>query len=294
MAGIELIGGVLSSPDLRPCGLCGQVRRLTKAHVPPQVAGNNHGVMRAPDVLTPGRTRRPGTWNAGGLWVRGLCYDCNHYAGRSFDQAYAEFSEDVRRLSTPLARQLQVIPGEPPAAYFAPGLVSRCVLFGMFAIAPRLRILFPELAQDLSREVTHGQGPIRWPARLVLKVGRSHPMSPKRALLSSGIWSMRVLTSRAVHHTFADVLFPPLIWSLIPAGDEPERSGLGPQVVKHLVDASDWVNNRPDRTHVDLRSLTRTFPAALHPVLSDRNEWIELMTKDGSDADAVILHGMLP
>jgi hypothetical protein len=270
------------------------MRKPTRAHVPPQVAGNTPSVLRAPDVIDARRSRRPGTWNEGGMWVRGLCYDCNHLSGRAYDWPYADFAAQVGRLSTPIATHLQVIPGEPPGVFFAPGLVARCVLYGMFAINPRLRIIFPSLAYDLVHEQPPGHGPVRWPDQLTLRVARTHPAVQHRGLLSSGIWSMRLLTERVVHFPFADIAFRPLIWSLVPADSDSERDGLGPQVTKPLADASDWINYGPDRTAVDLRSLTRTFPAFWHPMFTDRRDWSELMTRDGSDADAVVIFGHLP
>lgn len=102
---------------------------------------------------------------------------------------------------------------------------------------------------------------------------------------------MRVLTERVVHFSFADIAFRPLMWSLVPADSDSERDGLGPQVTRPLADASDWINYGPDRASVDLRSLTRTFPALQHPMFSSRDEWVELMSRDGSDAHAVVVFG---
>ncbi|WP_147251834.1 hypothetical protein [Blastococcus sp. TF02-8] len=187
-----------------------------------------------------------------------------------------------------------MIPGEPPGVRFAPGLVARCVLFGMFAINPRLRILFPDLAADLRKETPAGAGPVRWPDQLLLRVGRSHPSLPREGVLSSGVWSMRVLTERVVHFSFGDIVFAPLVWSLVPAHSGSERDGLGPQITKRLGDASGWVHYGPDRTSVDLRSLTRTFPSMAHPLHVKMDDWVELLTRDGSDADAVMVFGRLP
>ena len=289
----SLVGSTLSSTGARACGLCGQVRKLSRAHVPPQVAGNTTKVLRAPDVIVD-RVRRPGRWVEGGLWVRGLCEDCNNHAGNRYDVAYADFADQVARLSTPAARRLAVIPGEPPCALFAPGLVSRSVLFGMFAINPRLRMLFPELAHDLKNEPVPGHGPVRWPDQLSLKVARTHPALPGSAVVSSGVWAMRVIHERVVHFTFGDIVFPPLLWSLAPSDTDSERDGLGPQITKPLADASDWVKYGPDRTSVDLRTLTRTLPAIAHPMLVRTDDWVEMMTKDGSDADAIVAFGKRP
>jgi hypothetical protein len=292
LPGLQLIGTMLNDQQARPCGLCGQIRKLSRAHVPPQVAGNSTAVERSADVIEDG-VRRPGRWAAGGMWVRGLCADCNSLAGVAYDRAYADFANQVARLSTPTALRLAVVPGEAPGARFAPGLVARCVLFGMFAINLRLRLLFPELAQDLRHALLPGQGPIRWPDKLVLRVGLTHPLLPKVGVLSSGVWAMRVLNERVVHFSFADIAFPPLVWSL-GASDDDTALELGPQITGALTDASDWVHYGPDRTHVDLRSLTRALPAIALPLLTRGDDWVELMTRDGTDADAVVVFGRVP
>lgn len=291
---IKHLAATLSSPGLRPCGLCGQGRHATRAHVPPQVAGNTHRVRRAPEVIDHKRNRYTGRWNEGGLWVRGLCADCNHHAGRAYDQAYADFAKALHRLSTPTVRRFQVIPTDPPPVTFAPGLVSRSVLFGFFAIHPRLRVIFPGLAHDLMHEITHGQSPVRWPDQLSLKVGLTHPGLPRAALLASGTSSMRVLTERTLHSSFADIIFPPLAWSLVP-NHTVEHPELGPEITSLMPDVSEWIRYGPDRTHVDLRNvLNARLPYFVPPLLASTNDWVELMTNDGTVNSSVIVHGQLP
>lgn len=293
MSAHNLVGSTLSSAAARACGLCGDIRKLSKAHVPPRAAGNTTKMLRAADVIV-GNVRRPGRWSEGGMWVRGLCEKCNNHAGNTYDVPYADFAEQLQRLSSPTARRLAVIPGEAPGVRFAPGLVSRSVLFGMFAINPRLWVLFPELADDLTHERAAGRGPIRWPDKLALKLALSHPMFPDSGVISSGVWAMRVLHERVVHWTFGDIVWPPLMWSLVPNDDDSERDGLGPQITKPLADVSEWVKYGPDRTSVDLRGLIRNLPAMAHPMLNRTNDWAELMTKDGSDADAIVVFGARP
>jgi hypothetical protein len=228
------------------------------------------------------------------MWVRGLCQDCNNRAGTVYDLPYADFAKQVARLSNPTATRLAVIRGEAPGALFAPGLVSRGVLFGMFAINPRLRVLFPELADDLKNETLAGSGPIRWPDKLALKVSRTHRAFPDTGVISSGVWAMRVLRERVVHWTFGDIVWPPLMWSLVPTDNDPERDGLGPPITKPLPDVSEWVRYGPDRTSVDLRSLIRSLPEMPHPMLVGTEDWVEFMTNDGSDAEAIIVFGRRP
>lgn len=288
MAELNLLGTTLSAKESRPCGLCGQFRIPTRTHVPPQTAGNRTAVRRAPDIIDVAGVRRPGRWSEGGLWVRGLCEQCNNLAGRTCDKAYADFATQVTRMSTPLARTLQVIPNEAPGVFFSPHLVAKCVLFGMFSIHPRLRIIFPDLAKDLAQN----SDVVRWPRKVELRVGRSHPAVERQALLSSGIWMMRVLAERIVHFSFADVVFPPLAWFLVPIETSRE---MGPQLTHSLVDASDWIRYSADRVNVDLRSIARSFPSVLHPMFSpDRDSWIEAISNSGTDADTVVVFGRIP
>jgi hypothetical protein len=105
---------------------------------------------------------------------------------------------------------------------------------------------------------------------------------------------MRVLARRQVHNSFADIVFWPLTWSLMPAMDSTLRANLGPQLTEELADASEWVNYGPDRTSVDLRSLVKRLPALAHPMFSGRDEWVELMGESGTDSGAVVLFGRMP
>jgi hypothetical protein len=167
----------------------------------------------------------------------------------------------------------------------------------MFAINPRLRVLFPVLADDLTAEIQHKRpalGPIRWPDKLELKVGRTHPAFPNTGVISSGVWAMRVLTERVVHGTFGDIVWPPLTWNLVPTLDDVEKNGFGPPITLPLADASEWIQYGPDRTAVDLRHLVRALPAMPHPMLAHTDDWVELMSNDGSDADAIVVFGRAP
>lgn len=226
------------------------------------------------------------------MWVRGLCEPCNNLAGIAFDRAYSDFARQVARLTTHTALGMAVIPGEAPGARFAPGLVARCVLFGMFAINPRLRILFPDLAHDLLAEQP-GEGPVRWPEKVALKVGRTHPRFERHGLLVSGVWSMRILQERVRHSSFADIVFHPFIWCLVPV-DDAHEAHLGPELTTSLADASGWVQYGPDRTSVDLRHLTRTFPALVHPMHTKQDDWAEMLADSNGAGGPVVLFGRIP
>ena len=235
------------------------------------------------------------------MYVRGLCEDCNNRAGGLYDSAYADFARKVARLSTPVARQLTVIPHEAPGVFFAPGLVARSVLYGMFAVNLRLRLIFPELARGLLEANDPGEGRVAWPGQVALRVGLTHPAMSHVGVLSSGVWGMRVLTERVVHFTFADVVFPPLVWSLVTL-DDAASAQLGPQITNVLADASEWIQYGPGRTHVDLRWLTGDLAAIALPSLTDQSDWVEMLNRSEDDpsgrtprdADSVVVFGAIP
>jgi hypothetical protein len=86
------LGVDLRKPGPGPCGLCGEVRKMTKAHVPPQTAGNRNQVTCA-TVRIHNHIRSNGRPVAGGMWLRGLCGDCNSLAGARYDPAYGDFTK---------------------------------------------------------------------------------------------------------------------------------------------------------------------------------------------------------
>ena len=88
-------------------------------------------------------------------------------------------------------------------------------------------------------------------------------------------------------------MFHPLVWCLVPVEDAAEQQ-LGPEVTKPLVDASDWVHYGPDRTSVDLRHLTKTFPALAHPMHTKHDDWAEMLADSNTDGGPVVLFGRIP
>lgn len=278
---MSLVGTTLTRAKDGQCGLCGSWGRLSRAHVPPQAAGNTTAVRRAADRIDAGQ-RGPGRWVDGGMQVRGLCVSCNNLAGRTCDLAYADFARQIRArrsssLLVPMIRR-----AEPPLALFAPGLVARSVLMGMFAIAPQLRVVLPEFAHDL----VHEPLTVRWPGRTRLRVALTHPYLEGRGLLTSGLSMMRVLEKRELHSPLAEVIFPPFVWTLVP---DRALDRLGPEVTRELPDASDWIRYAPERTNVDLRNLLRHLPVFVHPLHGAQQEWVEL-----SGEQTVLVHGAVP
>lgn len=152
---------------------------------------------------------------------------------------------------------------------------------GMFAIAPMLRTVLPELAHDL----VHGGQAVRWPGRTRLRVAMTHPAFGARGLLTSGHTMMRVLNARELHSPLAEVAFPPLVWILVP---DTSDAALGPEIASGLPDASDWIRYTPERTSVDLRAIVRRLPVFVHPLHRGQDDWVEL-----SGEHSVLMHGAL-
>lgn len=153
--------GLILDERPRPCGVCGHHGKLSKTHVPPQAAGNTKAVERA-DMMNGPAGVTSGGWRIGGMWVRGLCVDCNSFAGARYDQAYADFAHGLRSWLETGTRF--AMPG-PQTVRLAPGRVSRSVLSGMLGISPHTRVLHPTLAAQMD-----AGGPVKLPGGMALRV----------------------------------------------------------------------------------------------------------------------------
>lgn len=221
----------------RPCGICGDIRRLSKTHVPPKAAGNTAGFLRAL-MVSDEEGFRPGRWEKGGMWVYGLCRDCNLYAGSNYDQAYASFSNAILRWHTTRtvvsSRMVQAIS-------FAPGRVSRAALSGLLGLSPHIRALHPSLAYQLE-----AGGPVIMPGglslMLALYLGEGGQLAgPMLSGIPDG--------SGQSINTLASFTFRPLSWAL--ATSETAEFLLE----SSWVDANEWLRYENDRESVDLRYL---------------------------------------
>lgn len=164
--------------------------------------------------------------------------------------------------------------------WFAPGLVTRSVLYSMFAINTRLRLLLPDLARSLLEETYANGATIRWPSDLTLKVGRTPAWDADRGLIAEPVFMMRVLTDRQMHHPYVDIVFP----HLLVAHRQARRRGRilsGSPATSHLPGAETWLPFGPGRTNVDFHNLTRALPAFTHPLLTASDEWVEIYPERG-------------
>ncbi len=262
------------------CGVCGKFGKMTRAHVPPQTAGNTGAVVRYRPTILDGTLGPNGRELTGGLWVRTLCSDCNNVrGGRRRDPAYGDFA---RRMDEAM-RSTLLLSGPVPPVNVAPGLVARSVLVGMMAVNPKLREQYPSLAEQVVEDASE----IRLPGGLQLRLALTRQ---REARLAASASYDRVLTVRSFYHAMAEIWFRPFAWALVPKpGNVPAQ--LGPEMVveQRWADVTEWLRYSEDRTSVDLRNLISYLPTVVHPQDGpEHDDWISLL------GDPPLLQGYIP
>lgn len=241
--------------DEAPCGLCGVETQLTRTHVPPRCAGNDHGVSRSGllsiDVEGTPTVKPDGKRQPGGLYIFGLCARCNGVASR-YDSAYGEFADALKGYRT--SGKLLIPNGRLtlPTVEFSPGAVARSILIGLFGMNHLLRNACRPLADALRDELPSIRLPEDLHLRLALCGGTS-------AILSGAMVSQVVLpptTTGTVRtlNSAAAVYFPPLAWQLT-------WSDAGPLDDQGWADASGWAELAPAH-RASIRATCRTLPIA--------------------------------
>ncbi|SEF27349.1 hypothetical protein SAMN05421837_103756 [Amycolatopsis pretoriensis] len=257
------VGLLRRKHDEGPCGLCGVVGTLSRTHVPPQAAGNDHGVQRhhLRSMTVDGtRTQVVGRKSDGGLYVYGLCQTCNSNAGR-WDASYAELA---RGLKPCWASGSVLVPGDRmhlPSVECNPGQVARSILMGLFGVNHVLRDRFPGLAAGLLA----GEDSLVLPEGLRLRVALAWGSVGR---LTGALHSMKVIDTQSgvVEYLQSDaaVYFPPLAWNLTDEGSTYlDRQGWG--------DASSWVST-PIGERRDVSALCPSLPFVREPS-QDAREW---------------------
>lgn len=271
------------SKGSRICGLCGEFRKMTRAHVPPQAAGNT-GPVTSATVRVYRSQRTAGRPRTGGMWLRGLCQDCNSLAGENYDAAYGDFTARLAAYFSARTRlRLPAAESAPPVSV-APGRVARSVLIGMFATTPHLRTMFPSLACDLQHRRPHITMPDGATLRMALYPSRS-------TRLASMAYGLRILTRRQHYHVFSEIYFRPLAWALSPNEDRLDVAELGESAVSSWPVVNQWLQYGDDVTALDLRDLCRRgIPTVGHPLREGHDEWVETFQND----TAAFLEGNIP
>lgn len=212
--------------------------------------------MRGPQGI------RPGRWERGGLWVRGLCRSCNADAGDRYDRAYGAFVSDLGRRLVPRFPR-----SETPAVEVAPGRVARSMLSGMLGIGPNIRVMHRELAEQVK-----AGGPVRLPGRLALRLSL---YIGSDAQLTGPMLTAFPLDPRAAVNTLASVTFEPLSWALVAVDDVDPLGKAG------WLDVSEWLLYEDDRVAHDLRFLLpRGLPVTREVLHQPSNHGMQMYSSD--------------
>jgi hypothetical protein len=252
------------------CGLCGQVRPLTKTHVPPQCAGNRGRVKRFTIVSDDEHRAAATSRRIGGVHFFGLCSTCNGVIQGQWDRHYGELAKALWPFAVGTSLTL---PGGNLAMSdmeIRPGAVARCVMAGAFALNPKLQDVHPALATELLT----GTSTITMPAPLRLLMAiTTGPFA--RVTGSIGGWYMfrpKVGGKNLGIMSLAQIYFPPLAWQI---ADLDESILLQKE---RWQDVSDWLEMQPDAS-VSLSSLVPKLPTVTHPAQrpGGREDWVELL-----------------
>lgn len=239
------------------CGLCGNVTLLTRAHVPPRSAGNEGLVARVRIATMPGHEARRTKARHGGVYVFGLCTDCNNRASR-YDDAYKELAWALQPL-WPRQPELAVPPRVAlPAVGVRPGAIARSILIGMCGINPNIRRTHPELVRDLLQGSATAL-PTDLRLRLALnRSDRARICGAIGGLILAGPYATPKINNRAPGVVYdAAVYFPPLAWALTRAIESIlDRQG--------YADVSAWLAIDPEETR-HLPDLVADLPYVAYP-----------------------------
>lgn len=268
------IGPARRSKAKAKCGVCGLSKQMTKAHVPPQCAGNEMLAKRH-RLIVKGNVVSPGRQAMGGIFFRGLCAGCNTRASQ-YDGAYGNFAAAlaqcwVKSLTLCVPTPITL----PKTIDFDPGGVVRSILLGMCATGPLVNEHWPEFLAVLAE----GK-PVELPSEIKLYLALARGRS---ARVAGAIFGFHVIGPHARRSTeepliginaIASVYFPPLAWELIHAGES--------ILDKHgWVDVSKWTQLPPGEIH-KLTDLVPSLPATCHPYHHpDLNDhWTEVLNSD--------------
>jgi hypothetical protein len=255
------------------CGMCGDIKPMSKAHVPPQCAGNRMLSKRFL-LLIKGHEVDAGRENLGGIHMYGLCEECNQRAG-TYDESYGDFAEGMRplwvkswRIEIPRLIRL-------PEVVIKPGSIIRSIMLGMCATSHLMQEKWPDLPLALAA----GE-PLEMPddMRMFLALSRgvtARVSGPIAGFHLAGQNARRSKSGLLIGiNSIASVYFPPLAWELIHTGDTSlEDDG--------WADVSEWTQYAPKST-VRLDEVVPALPAVCHPwhhpVLNEH--WSEMLSTE--------------
>ncbi|MEV0332406.1 hypothetical protein [Nocardia sp. NPDC050717] len=231
--------------------------KLTKTHVPPQCAGNSTTVGRQYLVERGGRITGSGREVRGGLYMYGLCGNCNSLQSR-YDDAYGELATVLRPFSRKTIGYDPSHRTKLPGALFRPGAVARSMFIGAHGLAPQFRIRHPDVGVDLlaDKASVTSDG-----LHLVIALARG--TTARIAGSTGGFFAFGPLSKEALKrpepvglHSLAEVYFPPLAWAVT---DVPELL-----LLSGWQDVTSWLKYGPDEEYL-LSALVPELPQVSHP-----------------------------
>jgi len=255
------------------CGLCGNIRTLTKTHVPPQCAGNAGQVKRF-TVISDDRNQlgRNGQ-RLGGIHLYGLCADCNSGLQANWDPAYCNFARSLWPFVFGDGLILADVRVQMPSVEIFPGAIARSVLASCFALNPNLRSLFRKLADDL----VASSPSFSLPNDTAMYVGVNRG---PQAIVTGSMFGFHFFDrcqdgSPMRTMSFAQVYFPPLAWQFASVSQSPllEHDGWS--------DVSEWFLRDPTQAEV-LNALLPNLRIVAHPKFDPgaSSDWSEMFDRE--------------
>ncbi|WP_336671467.1 hypothetical protein [Tsukamurella sp. USMM236] len=258
------------------CLLCRSATRLSKAHIPPQCAGNRQAAVKRMRPYIQDEVMRQSSPKDGGMWLRTICQDCNNLASK-YDPAYGDLARRID-VANRLAGRV-VLPyggdGTVPAISVAPGRVARSVLHGMVALAPSMSLMHDDFLASLILD----DDSLRLPEGLRLSVARVDTCACR---ISSAYSMMRVVGARQMYDVLAEVCFYPFLWIL--HSTRSSHVSLGPHLAdaEGWGDATEWIRYSRSAYRADMRDVLSRLPMTTHPTERDRDEWVEMLNQEHS------------
>lgn len=252
----RMLGPLMNRKGKRPCGICGEVKLLSKAHVPPRCAGNEMLVKRYRFMMS-GHEADSGRGDLGGIYLYGLCAKCNTLAGE-YDSAYGALAASLQSLWIK-SWTIEVPPRiKMPPIEFDPGSVVRSILLGMCATGDLIYQNDPALPLALTKGEL-----VELPSTIRLYLALARGRTARVAGSIAGFHVMGPNIRRDQNevpigiNSLASVYFPPLAWELVHTGDTT-------LVPDGWANVGTWTELRPGDIH-RLSDLVTTLPAVCHP-----------------------------
>lgn len=228
------------------CAICGQNRKLTKEHIPPQSAYINDEVLLMyvdKYAIESGEIRWKGKKRKGGLIRKVLCEECNTKTGGWYGTAYVDFTKqiaphaDSNHVGSIVTKSLQIY----PARVAKQALSMFCSTCG-----PAFADTYPEVRKRILDKYSRG------------KLGRFrlwlYIRSTKGGIVTGKTAFLDVVTSHI--NVISEVSFWPAGWILTFEGDK----------VPNSLEVTHWLDYTFDQELNMLVSLPCNWKVTMYPM----------------------------